>query len=281
MRRPIGRLIMPFEPAAHAAMRDLVDLAVDAAGGDAELGLVGDDADRAGLARGAVERALRAGEALDPGDVVDVDVERAADGRDRLLVEIGADRGQRARSGCRRRRSRRRACRRWSNPAATVWKLTEGSCLVYSSKFEMLSWSSRRVPIAWTLIGTFWRFSSRLVAVMMISVSSGTCAVLGDLCRRRLRGDVGGVGAGRRRLPVGLGRRRRRSWAKAGDAVSAVDASKRERQLRASCDQSSKIPRFDMLQHCVTDAAAIVNRRCGQRSELFRRRCENVAGTSG
>src|SRR3546814_21148547 len=32
---------------------------------------------------------------LDPGDVVDVDVERALDGRDRLLVEIGADRRQR------------------------------------------------------------------------------------------------------------------------------------------------------------------------------------------
>ena len=64
--------------------------------GDAQLGLVGDDADGARLARRAVKRALRPGEALDPGDVVDVDVERSADRRDRLLVEIEADRRQRA-----------------------------------------------------------------------------------------------------------------------------------------------------------------------------------------
>ena len=84
-----------FELAADAAVSDRVELAVDAPVGHAELGLVGDDADRARFARGAVERALRAGEALDPGDVVDVDVERSADRRDRLLVEIDADRRQR------------------------------------------------------------------------------------------------------------------------------------------------------------------------------------------
>ncbi len=86
-----------FQAAAHAAVRDLVDLAVDAPAGDAQFGLVGDDADGAGLARRAIQRALRPGEALDPGDVIDVDVERPADGRDRLFVEVGADRRERAR----------------------------------------------------------------------------------------------------------------------------------------------------------------------------------------
>src|SRR6476620_8904606 len=38
----------------------------------------------------------------------------------------------------------------------------------------MLSWSSRRVPSACTLIGTSWRNSSRFVAVMTISVWSWT-----------------------------------------------------------------------------------------------------------
>ena len=80
-----------FELAADAAVIDRVNLAVDPAGGDSQLWLVGDDADRAGFARGAVERALRAGQALNPGDVVNVDVERAANGRDRLLIEIEAD----------------------------------------------------------------------------------------------------------------------------------------------------------------------------------------------
>ena len=105
-----------FELAAHAAVSDRVELAIDAAGGDAKLGLVGDDADRAGFARRAVERALRAGEALDAGDVVDVDVERSADRRDRLLVEIGADRRQRAGVVAVAAASRRRACRRSCTP---------------------------------------------------------------------------------------------------------------------------------------------------------------------
>src|SRR4028118_1299359 len=48
----------PFEAAAHFAVRDLVQLRVDAARRHAELGLVGDDPDGAGLARGAVQRAL-------------------------------------------------------------------------------------------------------------------------------------------------------------------------------------------------------------------------------
>src|SRR5439155_7721362 len=80
-----------FELAADAAVIDRVDFAVDATGGDPQLWLVGDDADRARFARGAVERALRAGQALNPGDVINVDVERAGNGRDRLLIEIEAD----------------------------------------------------------------------------------------------------------------------------------------------------------------------------------------------
>ena len=55
-------------------MRDGVDLTVDPSARYSKLGLVGNDADGARLARCAVQSALRAGEALDPGDVVDVDV---------------------------------------------------------------------------------------------------------------------------------------------------------------------------------------------------------------
>ena len=46
---------------------------------------------------GAVQRALRTFEHLDPRDVVDVDIQRAADRGDRLLVQIDADGGQGAR----------------------------------------------------------------------------------------------------------------------------------------------------------------------------------------
>ena len=83
--------------AADAALADGVQLAVGLAVEAGGVGLVGDDADRARLGRCAVERALRPRQALDPRDVVDVDVEVAADRRHRLLVEIHADRGQRAR----------------------------------------------------------------------------------------------------------------------------------------------------------------------------------------
>ena len=86
-----------FDRAADAAVADRVELAVEAAGEMGRIGPVGDDADRAGLGRGAVERALRPAQHLDAGDVVDMDVERAADRGDRLLVEIDADAGQRAR----------------------------------------------------------------------------------------------------------------------------------------------------------------------------------------
>ena len=86
-----------FELAADAALVDGVDLAVGGSIKARGVGRVGDDADGARFGRGAVKRALRAGEALDPGDVVDVDIEVAADRGHRLLVEIDADRGQRAR----------------------------------------------------------------------------------------------------------------------------------------------------------------------------------------
>ena len=59
------------------------------------IGLVGDDADRAGLRARAVQRALRARQRFDARDVVHVDVERALDRGDRLLVEILADAGLR------------------------------------------------------------------------------------------------------------------------------------------------------------------------------------------
>ena len=59
--------------------------------------LVRDDADGAGLGARAVQRALRTGEHFDARDVVDLDVERALDRGDRLLVEVHADRRQRTR----------------------------------------------------------------------------------------------------------------------------------------------------------------------------------------
>ena len=98
-RDPVGdgEIDHPLELATLAAVGDGVDLAVDAAFGGVQLGLVGDDADRARLARRAVKCPLRTGETLDPRNVVDMDVERAADRRDWLLVEIGADRRERAR----------------------------------------------------------------------------------------------------------------------------------------------------------------------------------------
>src|SRR3954447_8545748 len=80
--------------AADAAVGDGVKLSVDASVGGVEVRLVRNDADGARFARCAVKRALRTGEALDSGYVVDMDVERPADGRHRLLVEVGADRWQ-------------------------------------------------------------------------------------------------------------------------------------------------------------------------------------------
>jgi len=76
-------------------MRDLVELQVHLTIGAGKVGLVGDDANGAGLARRAVKRALRPGERLDPGNIENMDVERAGDGRDRLFVQVGPDAGQR------------------------------------------------------------------------------------------------------------------------------------------------------------------------------------------
>ena len=79
--------------AALAAHR--VTLQVIAGLEAAEVRLVGDDAHRAGLGAGAVEGALRTRQGLDALDVVDVQVERALDGGDRLLIEVHADARQR------------------------------------------------------------------------------------------------------------------------------------------------------------------------------------------
>ena len=62
---------------ANAAVIDRIDASAVAGGKTAGVGFVGDDAERAGLRAGAVQRALRTGQRLDAGDVVHVDVERA------------------------------------------------------------------------------------------------------------------------------------------------------------------------------------------------------------
>ena len=85
-----------FELAAVAAVLDMVDLAIGARFDPGGRGLVGDDADRAGFRRSAVKCALRTRKAFDTGDVIDVDIKIAADRRNRLLIKIDADRGQRA-----------------------------------------------------------------------------------------------------------------------------------------------------------------------------------------
>src|SRR5437763_13547295 len=81
----------------HEALRDVAALATERVtresvarleGGSVRL--VGDDAHRARLRARTVERALRSRERLHALDIVDVDVERTLDGRDRLLIEIHA-----------------------------------------------------------------------------------------------------------------------------------------------------------------------------------------------
>ena len=76
---------------------DLIALHVHARAELGRVGFVGDDAHRARLGACAVERALRALEDLDALNVVDVNVDVAVDGRDRLLVEVLADARLRAR----------------------------------------------------------------------------------------------------------------------------------------------------------------------------------------
>src|SRR5213082_1148338 len=87
----------------HEALGDVATLAAQRVTREIVTGLegggirlVGDDAHRAGLRARAVQRALRTGERLHALDVVDVDVERTLDGRDRLLIQVHADARQRA-----------------------------------------------------------------------------------------------------------------------------------------------------------------------------------------
>ena len=82
---------------ADAAAIDRVDFGGIRRCKSGRVRLLGDDAHRAGLRTGAVQGALRTSQRLDPLDVVHVDVERALDGGDRLLVKIHADAGPRAR----------------------------------------------------------------------------------------------------------------------------------------------------------------------------------------
>ena len=82
---------------ALVAMRDGIALYVIGGGEATRIRLVGDDADGAGFGTRAVERALRTRQHFHAVDIVKVHVQRAADGRDRLLVKIDADCRQRAR----------------------------------------------------------------------------------------------------------------------------------------------------------------------------------------
>ena len=83
------------------AVLRLVERSVEARLGLAQLGLVGDEADGAAQAAGAIERALRAQQGLHPGDVLDavtqVRQQRVVQvvgqcGADELLQVVGADR---------------------------------------------------------------------------------------------------------------------------------------------------------------------------------------------
>ena len=88
-----GDVDQALEGVARAAVADGVHADVVGRREARRVGRVGDDLDRAGLRAGAVEGALRAREGLDPGDVIDMQVERPADGGDGLLVEVGPDAG--------------------------------------------------------------------------------------------------------------------------------------------------------------------------------------------
>ena len=97
-RREIGQrqIDETFDGIAHSAVGDVIHVQVVAGREGAGVRFVGDDAHGAGLGARAVQSSLRPRERLDPGDVIDVDVEIAVDGRDRLFVEIGADARQRS-----------------------------------------------------------------------------------------------------------------------------------------------------------------------------------------
>ncbi len=84
-----------LQQAAGLAVLDRVDLALVARLERLGIRLVGDDPDRAGFRARPVQSPLRTGQHFHPLDVIDVHVERTLDSRDRLLVQVGAHRGQR------------------------------------------------------------------------------------------------------------------------------------------------------------------------------------------
>ena len=86
-----------FRGPAGAVFEDLVKAEVIAGGELRRIGLVGDDADRACLGARAIQGALRPLKDLDASNVIDMHIDRAVDGRQRLLIEVGADAGLRAR----------------------------------------------------------------------------------------------------------------------------------------------------------------------------------------
>jgi hypothetical protein len=80
----------------------------DVAVGAAEIRLVGDQADRAGLRAGAKQRALGAGKYFDPVHVRDIDIKVPPGLRQRLFIQIERDiRGQPGNARCGQVRRRR------------------------------------------------------------------------------------------------------------------------------------------------------------------------------
>ena len=80
-----------FKRPTDAAMRHGVQLTAHLAIKALGIRLVGDDLDRTRHGACAIERALRPSERLNTGDVIDMDVERALNGRDRLFIQIHAN----------------------------------------------------------------------------------------------------------------------------------------------------------------------------------------------
>ena len=86
-----------FKLTANAALGYRVDFAVNPARCLAKQRLVGDDTNGAGFRRSAVKRALWSRKALDTGNIINMDIKRAADRRHWLFVQIGTDRRERSR----------------------------------------------------------------------------------------------------------------------------------------------------------------------------------------
>ena len=91
-----GDVHEPFGNPAGAAMGHAIAFQVVAGGEFAGVGLIGDDAQRSGLGRCAEQRALRPRQCLDTRHVVDMHIQRAADGGNGQFVQIRAHRRQRA-----------------------------------------------------------------------------------------------------------------------------------------------------------------------------------------